>query len=119
MKEMLNNISENDKFSMVRRKIIVFRSFMQRAYQWIQIPSMILVTVGVLYPYVNPYIELNIWIVVIGILSGLGLIGYAERYLGFYKEDVTYNTEQNKILLNRFNDLETKLNILIDKEKQL
>lgn len=118
MKQMLTNISERKGFAQFRRKVTVFRSFMFRSYQWIQVPGMILVMVGVIYPYLDPYIDISIWVLALLILVGMGIIGYVERYLGFFKEDTSYGTEQNRLLLRRLDDLENKLDLVINGKEE-
>lgn len=102
-------ISKTKRFSYIRRKVVILRAFLSRAYQWIHIPGMILMMAGVMYPYIKPYTDVNmIWLALI-VVIGLFVIGFIERYLGFYSEDINYNTENNALLLERLKQLETKI----------
>jgi hypothetical protein len=107
-------VSKTKKFSYIRRKIVILRAFLSRAYAWIHIPGMILMMTGVMYPYIRPYTDVNMFLLALLVLVGLFLIGFVERYLGFYIEDVNYNTENNSLLLERLQDLETKLDNIVE-----
>lgn len=118
LRRWLEKISESKRFSYFRRKIVVFRSFMSRSYAWIQSPGFVLILVGVMKPYIQPYWDISvIWLALIA-LFGMSIIGYLERYLGFYKEASSYNTSQNPLLLNRLAIIEDKIDKVIDDNKQ-
>jgi hypothetical protein len=109
-------ISNTKKFSILRRKIVILRTFLSRAYQWVHVPGMILMMAGVMYPYIKPYTDVNMFILATLVFIGLFVIGFIERYLGFYSEDVNYNTENNRLLLKRLKELEDKIDLLTKKD---
>jgi len=112
VKEKLVQFSENKTFKKIRRKVIVFRSFMSRSYAWIQSPGFVMILVGVLYPYIKPYIDINIWVLAIIIFIAMMIIGFLERYLGFFTEEARYNLERNTLMLGKLNDLNKKVDEL-------
>ena len=112
MKEMLTRVGENKSFRKFRRKIIVFRSFMARSYSWIQSPGFVMILVGVMYPYIQPHFNISIWLLAIIIFAGMMVLGFLERYLGFFTEEARYNIERNTLLMGKLSELDSKLNEL-------
>ena len=112
MKQLIIKLRDNSTFGLFRRKIVVLRSFMARSYSWIQSPGFILILVGVMYPYISPYVDINIWLLSLIILVSMLILGFLERYLGFFTEEARYNLERNTLMLGKLSQLGKKIDML-------
>ena len=93
----------------IRRKLVVARFTLSRAYVWVQTPGMILMMAAVLSPYVQQYIEIPMWQLFCFAFLGLLVIGFVDKKAGFLKTEISYNTENNSLLLQRLNEIEAKI----------
>ena len=85
---------------------------MTRSYAWVSAPGMILILAGVMKPYIQPYWDISmIWLAAF-CLIGMLILGFVERYLGFFSEDASYNTERNSLLVGKLKTLEDKIDKL-------
>ena len=80
----------------LRRKIVVAKYTMSRGYIWCQTPSLILITAGVMKPYLPGFKFYQI--------AGIGFmlfmtVGYIDKKFRFLNEEQSYATEQNTLLM--------------------
>lgn len=102
----------------IRRKLIILKFSLSRAYVWVQTPGMILIMAGILAPYIQQYWEVPMWQIATIAFIGLIIIGIADNKMGLLKTEISYNTEHNSLLLQRLKDIENKIDNLDNKEEE-
>ena len=100
-------------FKMVRRRIIQLRFFMARASSWANTPMMAIILIGVINPYLKPYIDISFVVMFVLMVVGLISLGYIDYKLGFSKEDSSFGQEQNLLLNKKHELLNTKLDDIL------
>jgi len=91
-----SKVSEINNRFRFRRRLIVFKTILQRGYIWVQLPTLAVIGAGTIKPYF-PNVSI-VWLVIIalGIFIGVGLI---DRYAGLLHEESNYGTEMNPLLM--------------------
>lgn len=85
----------NNKFRF-RRRLIVFKTILQRGYGWVQLPTLAIIGAGTIKPYF-PNVSI-VWLVLIA-LSIFVAIGLIDRYAGVLHEEANYGTEMSPLLM--------------------
>jgi len=105
------------KLTLLRRRMIQFRFFLSRANWWTQLPTMGIVALGVLAPYIQQYVDISLWVMAAIWIPAMAFIGFIDWKLGFSKEDASFTQEQNKLLNRNVEELNRKLDLLLNKNE--
>ena len=80
----------------LRRRIVVAKYTMSRGYIWCQTPSLVLITAGVMKPYLPGFRFYQIALIGFSIFMA---VGYIDKKFRFLNEEQSYATEQNTLLM--------------------
>lgn len=89
-----------DLLKRTRRIIVVAKFTMSRGYVWCQTPTMAIIGVGVVKPYLPNIPFLVLVLIVAAIFMG---VGFLDRHLKFLNEELSYTTEKNTKLMYELN----------------
>jgi general stress protein CsbA len=89
-------VSEINNRFRFRRRLIVFKTILQRGYVWVQLPTLAIIGASAIKPYFPNISIIWLMIIALGIFITVGLI---DRYAGLLHEEANYGTEMNPLLM--------------------
>jgi len=82
-----------------KRIIAVMKFTMQRGYQYCNIPVIGVIGATAIKPYLDMYIELSLWQLVIIAVAIFMTVGFLDRFFNIIGEEQSYLTERNKTMM--------------------
>jgi len=90
------NLKNKPFFRKIRRKIIVSRYTLLRGYSWCQVPTMAILSAGILKPYFPSLRFYQLCLIGVTIFM---IVGFIDKKYGFLNEEQSYITSMNKLLM--------------------
>ena len=85
----------------ITRRLVQIKFFMSIFYDWVRTPALVTVALGVIKPYVDQYIDVSLWLLVLLTTIGTIVGGYFLVKVGVVKASTSYAQEQNTLLNNK------------------
>ena len=82
-----------------KRIIAVMKFTMQRGYQYCNIPVIGVIGATAIKPYLDMYVELSLWQLILIAVGIFMFVGFLDRYFNIIGEEQSYLTERNKTMM--------------------
>jgi hypothetical protein len=82
-----------------KRIVAVTKYTLQRGYQYCNIPVIGIIGATAIKPYLDMYVELSLWQVIIIAMGIFIFVGFLDRIFNIMGEEQSYLTERNKTMM--------------------